>query len=118
MDEEREPSADLSLKIAGQEANIRNIRSVNTIVTIVTMIVASATFGLVYIIREDTNRSHAEGNAQVAAVIKEQTSAIRESTVAQLVQAAATREQNCLLRFTEGERRQNAEWCKQVTGSR
>ena len=63
-----------------------------------------------------------DGQTSFVQAIKEvssaNTAALKELTVAQRESNATGREQNCLLRFSQTERQQNAEFCKQMGVSR
>ena len=92
--------ADVAVKVAGQEINLRNVKSLNTLLT------ASCAFGiglLLWIAFTDRN---------------DVKYALREISTAMQAQNAIGRESNCLNKFPEQERKINADWCKQVSGSR
>lgn len=104
---QQQETADLNLKVAGQEVNIRNIKSVNTILTTGAFI--AACFG-VYLLMQHQVEAKQGANAFMEA-LKEHTSAIRAQT-------AASREQTCIMRFDQKERQQNAEFCKSIAGAK
>lgn len=102
---DKEQSADVELNLAGQRLNVRNIRSLNTIMTAIILGLSLALFWLLYEIRLE-NR----------AMKNEFTAAIKDNAKSQREQTAAIREQTCLYKFPEGERRSNAEFCRSVSG--
>lgn len=111
MSEEKEPSADLSFKIAGQEANVRNIKSLNTIATVCTLFGVLMIIYILWTHQEESRAEFRQSKAEFVNAMKEQTTAIRDGSSAQ-------REQTCMLKFDIPERKANAEWCKQVSGAR
>lgn len=89
--------ADVSVKVAGQEVNLRNVKSLNTIATIATLIVVCAALPYAYSHVQDTKESG-----------KELVNALKEMT-------QTAREQNCLMRFEQHERKEQAEFCRTIS---
>lgn len=99
--------SDVALELGGQKLNVRNIKSLNTIATVVTMFLAGLTLYILFTHQQDTKA----GAQDFVKAVREQTVAIKEGISAQ-------REQTCILKFEGPERKANAEFCKQVSGSR
>lgn len=98
--------SDVALEVAGQKLNLRNIKSLNAIATIVGMFVGLLVLYILFTHQQDAK----EGYREFVVAIKEQTTAIRDGTAAQ-------REQTCILKFDTQDRKNNAEFCKQVSGA-
>jgi hypothetical protein len=94
---EQQDGADLALKIAGQEVNLRNVKRIETLANIATLIIVVliAYGGYLHV-------AHASKQADVL----EQT--FKEMTAAQ-------REQNCLIAIPESQREHKADFCKRIT---
>lgn len=103
---DREQSADVELNIAGQRLNVRNVKSLNTTLT---AIILGLTCGVLWMLYE-----HRQENRSMSV---EFTAAIRENAKSQREQTAAIREQTCLSKFPEHERRAHADFCRNVTGA-
>lgn len=103
VSEEAGGGADVALKIAGQEFNVRNVKSLNTGATLFCagMLILLCYGGYVH-----TQESKDIGQT-FAQALKEQTLAIKEQT-------QASREQTCIMRFDQKDRQQNADFCKQI----
>ena len=97
---EQQNGSDVALEVGGQKLNVRNIKSLNTIATVVTMFLT----GLILYILFTHNQEAKQDNRELSVAMREQT--------------AVTREQNCLIKFPENERRANSDFCKQVSGAR
>lgn len=107
MSEQMQSGSDVQLKVAGQEFNVKNVKSLNTLLTFFGFAASVLILYMLWMHQQDQRDS---GAAFVGA-LKEQTTAIREGTAAQ-------REQTCMLKFNQDERKANADWCKQVAGVR
>jgi len=107
MTDTTQNGSDLSLEVGGQKLNVKNVKSINTFLT------AFAAAGVAFVAYQGFTHSEDSKSSRVEfiGVIKEQTLVMRDQTAAQ-------REQNCLLKFDQAERKSNADWCKQVSGSR
>lgn len=78
--------------------------SLNTLATVATLVIVCL---IGYALYAHTLDARVSGEAFVAA-IKEQTAAVKDQTV-------AAREQNCLMRFSQNERIERAEFCRQIS---
>lgn len=107
MTDTAQNGSDLSLEVGGQKLNVRNVKSLNTLLTALTAGVVLFVAYQGYTHQEDSKSARNE----FISALKEQTTVMREQTSAQ-------REQNCLLKFDQSERKNVADWCKQVSGSR
>lgn len=96
-------TGELDAEIAGQKFILKNV-SLATMATIATLILTSLIAYVLYTHQVDAKEA---GQAFVSA-IKEQTAAVKDQTV-------AAREQNCLMRFSQNERQQQAEFCKTIS---
>lgn len=103
---EAQSGADVSLKVAGQEINVKNVKSLNTAATLVTLCLVLLIGYAFFLHTEETKTA----SAAFVGALKEQTTAIREQTAAQ-------REQTCIMKFDQRERPNNADFCKQISGS-
>lgn len=95
--------ADIALKVAGQEVNVRNVKSLNTILTMLTLVMMSVTAYAFYQHQQDMR----DGVAAFVAATREQTVAIKEQT-------GVAREGFCLTTY-QGPPEQRKDFCKQVT---
>ena len=95
--EEHGNGADVAVKIAGQEVNIKNVKSLNTLATMTTLVVAIliAYGGWMH------STEAKENNKDIAKELKEV--------------AKAAREQNCLLSLPQERRQENVEVCKRIS---
>lgn len=75
----------------------------NDVATVVTTLLVGAIAVVLWMHNSDAK----EGRGEFILMMKELSQATRES-------AAAQKEQNCLLRFGQEQRQQNAEFCKQM----
>lgn len=98
MDSEN-TGADLGLKVAGQEVNIRNVKSLNTIATVTTLLLVCVAITGGYLMFT----AHA---AETKDASKELVQALREMTT-------AAREQNCLISMPMD--RRDPELCKRLS---
>ena len=92
--------SDVALEIGGQKMNIRNVKSLNTVATVLTLFLCGLILYIIFTHQQESKQDN-----------RDLSSAMREQTT-------ATREQTCLLKFPEFERRANSDFCKQVSGSR
>jgi hypothetical protein len=98
--------SELTAEVAGNKISLKNM-SLNTMATVITLILIILLIYILYMHQQDSK----EGNREFVSALREQTTAIRDGTSAQ-------REQTCILKFSEQERKMNADWCKQVSGAR
>jgi hypothetical protein len=96
----QENGADVALEVGGQKLNVRNVKSLNTIATVVTMFLAGLILYIIFTHQQESKQD----NRDLSSAMREQTTVIRE--------------QNCLVKFPEAERRANSDFCKQITGAR
>ncbi len=96
---EQTNGADLSVKVAGQEVNVRNVKSLNTLATITTLIAVCVGGFAIYTI--------------VAAHAAETKDASRELVQALKEMTQTAREQNCLISMPQD--RRDAELCKRIS---
>jgi hypothetical protein len=108
MSEEKENGADVALKFAGQEVNLRNVKSLNTIATVATLVVCAVGFAVGYQMITAHAQDSRDNGKEFVQAIKEQTQAVKEQT-------AASREQTCILGFDQKDRPQQAQFCKSIT---
>lgn len=106
MSDDRDATADVALKVAGQEVNVRNIKSVNTIATVLTLIVVCT--GGVLIWKEINMHT-----TQAREDSKEFVAALREQTVVMKDQVQAQRESNCLQSYL-GPADSKANFCRGI----
>lgn len=104
-DDEAMNDPTLDAEIGGQK--LKYSGPVNTLFTVLTFFVVGL---LAYGLYTHDQNSKETALAFVGA-LKEQTAAMKDGT-------AVAREQNCLLKFSQEQRQVNAEFCKQITGSR
>jgi hypothetical protein len=98
-----EEVSEVSASIAGQKITIKSM-ALNTLATVATLIGVAVIIVLVWQHDNDTR----ETSKDFITSIKDQTTAMKDST-------QVGREQNCLLKFDQKDRMQNAEFCKQIT---
>ena len=129
---EESGGADVSMKVAGQEFNIRNVKSLNTIVTCLNFFAFCVLAVFIYF--ADVNAQKNNGNdtvehkaivhsiekssAAMVQAIKElqavqSTAASRQDALSEK-QAAAQRETNCLLSLPQDRRVNAAEACRRI----
>ena len=129
---EEQGGADVSMKVAGQELNIRNVKSLNTIVTVLNFF--SFCVLAVFLYFADVNAQKTNGNdtaehkAIVDAIQKANGAMVQAIKEAQHVnitvlekinaqaarQEQATRETNCLLSLPQDRRTNAAEACRRI----
>jgi type VI protein secretion system component VasK len=112
-----EAGADVALKLAGQEINVRNVKSLNTVATLTSLIilVLIAYGGWVHVVEAKDNgkeiaKELKESNKQVADSLKESQRELGE-VLKELARAA--REQNCLLSLPQEKR--DPELCRRIS---
>lgn len=88
--------ADVAVKIAGQEVNLKNVKSLNTLATVATLIIVVL---VGYIIFEHKIDARAHGES-LTSVMKDMAQAIREG--------------NCINAYPEAERESKVEQCKRL----
>ena len=103
MGQELNEVSEVSADIAGQKISIKSI-ALNTLATVATLIGVVVISVLLWQHETETR----ETGKDFVAALKEQTIAMKEST-------AVGKEQNCLLKFDQKDRLQNADFCKQIT---
>lgn len=89
--------ADVALKVAGQEINLKNVKSLNTLATVTTLMVAIL---IAYVVWEHKAEAAAQEVRREAAVTQRDAliaGAIREFTKSQDGQAKEQRISNCLM---------------------
>ena len=84
-----ENGADVNLKVAGQELNVRNVKSLNTIATLITMFAVCILAVYLHFHEVNAQQDKAQvattlqkSNADVAAILKENNLAQKEQTQA------------------------------------
>ena len=92
-----ENGADVGLKFAGQEVNIKNVKSLNTLATIATLVIVVLVGYVIFEHKADA-KSHGES---LTSVMKDMAQAIREG--------------NCINAYPEAERETKIEHCKRIT---
>lgn len=97
MADEDTNGADVGLKLAGQEINLKNVKSLNTLATVATLILVCVLGYAFY--------AHA-GETRDAS--KELTGALRDMT-------QAAREQNCLISMPIEQRARDPEVCRRLS---
>ena len=116
--------ADVAVKIAGQEFNLRNIKSLNTLATVTNLIGVCLIGYMLFIHQVDAKDGVKEVAAELKAANKEAAIERREASKQQadLLKelGRAAREQNCLIAtgvtaLPPERRREAAEVCRQVT---
>lgn len=131
-DDTQEKGADVSLKVAGQEFNLRNVKSLNTIVTCLNFFAFCVLAVFLYFADVQAQKSGGNDSAEHKAIvisiekssaamvqaIKEMQSvqsaaAMRQDAIAEK-QAAAQRETNCLLSLPPDRRVNAAETCRRI----
>ena len=122
--------ADVSMKVAGQELNIRNVKSLNTVVTILNFFAFCVLAVFIYFADVNAQKNNGNDSAEHKAIVEaiqkanlNMVQAIKESqAVNSLVlekistqaarQEQATRETNCLLALPQDRRTNAAEACR------
>lgn len=100
MDEEK--VEELNAEIAGQKLSLKSV-ALNTIITLLIAVgVGYTAFSM-----SQHQADAKEGRAEFIGALREQTAVMKEQT-------SAAKEQNCLLRFEQKERTQQADFCKQI----
>lgn len=137
MSDGQESGADLSLKVAGQEINVKNVKSLNTAATLATLICVCVLGVFVYFhevgAQQDKARVAAtlqRSNADIAGALKESNQAIvqalkesnantlgaiRDLTTEQRRAVTAIKEGNCLQDPAIRNRQDAREFCKRIT---
>lgn len=114
-----ENGADVDLEIGGQKVSVKNVKSLNTLATVATFVGVCLLLygGYTHTLdAKDRDRATDEREKAYIAALKEQTAAYRDGNSAI---HSAIREQTCVLKFEGTQQRQaNADFCKQVSGSR
>lgn len=95
---------EVSAEIAGQKLSLKSV-ALNTLTTVATLIGVIVICMFLWQHQQETK----EAGAAFVSALKEQTIAYKEGTATQ-------REQNCLLKFKQEERQQNADFCRQISG--
>lgn len=127
-----EGGADLSLKVAGQEFNVRNVKSLNTIVTCLNFFAFCVLAVFLYFEQAQAQKdggkdsdehkaivqSIEKGTGALVTAIKElqgvqAAAAMRQDSLSEK-QAQAQRETNCLLSLPQDRRTNAAEVCKRI----
>lgn len=109
---EQESGADVALKVAGQEINVRNVKSLNTGMTIATFIVVVCAAVIGWQMFDAHAKDAKENGTQLVAALRELAKAHRETSGAQV------REQrmlNCLIVADQKDRRRAWEDCERIT---
>lgn len=99
MADEQTSGADVAVKIAGQEVNLKNIKSLNTLATVATLMVVCAASAYGYSIASVHVTETKEASGALVNALKEQTQVMRESI--------------CLQTY-RGPEEQKASFCKAV----
>ena len=111
--------ADVAVKIAGQEFNIRNVKSLNTLATIATLIIVCLIGYIIFTHTSDAKDSGKEIAAELKATNKDTATVLRETSKeisAGLKELAiAARESNCLLTIAQDKRADAADICKRIS---
>lgn len=92
-----ENGADVALKFAGQEVNVKNVKSLNTLATVATLVLVVLLGYAFYLHAADAKDAG-----------KELVSAMKDL-------AQTNREQNCLIAIPPEQRMQNSDLCKRLS---
>lgn len=97
MGEAETNGADVDVTVAGQSVKLKNIKSVNTIVTLLSFALLAVCAYFLW--------NHATDTKEAA----------KDLSVAMKEMAQAAREQTCIMRFEQHERKNQADFCRQIS---
>jgi hypothetical protein len=100
MSENNMEGADVALKVAGQEFNVRNVKSLNTLATVATLVVSVCGFTIGWFLLD----AHAQGTSK------------RDDTLISVLkeQAIAQRITNCLMATPQDQRENKLATCERI----
>ena len=112
MSSDDQTGADVALKVAGQEINVRNVKSLNTGMTIATFIIVVCASVIGYQMFDVHAKEVKEGGTQLAAALRDLAKAHRETSRDQVKEQ---RMLNCLIVSEQRDRRRLYDDCERIT---
>ena len=106
-----ENGADVAVKIAGQEVNLRNIKSLNTLATVATLIIVICGFTIGWNLLDAHAKGGEKKEAALVSALQELAKSHREASRDQVKEQ---RMLNCLIVADQKDRRRAYEDCERI----
>ena len=99
--------ADIAVRVAGQEVNLRNVKSLNTMATVATLIIVICGFTIGWFLLDAHAKGGEKKDVDLSSVLREMVQVNREI-------AQGQREMNCLISLPTERRESQSDICKRI----